>query len=75
VVGYQAGGEIVEVGAEVTDLKVGQKVTTVSAPARTQSFERCRRATHAGGQGFDIKLRRRSSHAIRHRWTIACRVD
>jgi NADPH2:quinone reductase len=29
VVGYQAGGEIVEVGAEVTDLKVGQKVTTV----------------------------------------------
>ena len=31
VVGYQAGGEIVEVGSEVTDLKVGQKVTTVNA--------------------------------------------
>ena len=29
IVGYQAGGEIVEVGAEVNDLKVGQKVTTV----------------------------------------------
>ena len=29
VVGYQASGEIVEVGAEVTHLKVGQKVATV----------------------------------------------
>jgi NADPH2:quinone reductase len=29
VVGYQAGGEIVQIGSEVTDLKVGQKVTTV----------------------------------------------
>lgn len=31
VVGYQAAGEIVEVGAEVTDLKVGQKVVTTGA--------------------------------------------
>jgi NADPH2:quinone reductase len=30
IVGYQAAGEIVEVGAEVTHLKVGQKVTTVN---------------------------------------------
>ncbi len=29
IVGYQAAGEIVEVGAEVTGLRVGQKVTTV----------------------------------------------
>lgn len=29
IVGYQAAGEIVEVGAEVTGLHVGQKVTTV----------------------------------------------
>src|SRR5271155_1743399 len=29
VVGYQAAGEIVEVGSEVTNLKVGQKVATV----------------------------------------------
>ncbi|MFA7263780.1 MAG: zinc-binding alcohol dehydrogenase family protein [Caulobacter sp.] len=29
IVGYQASGEIVEVGAEVTHLKVGQKVATV----------------------------------------------
>jgi NADPH2:quinone reductase len=31
VVGYQAAGEIVEVGAEVTHLRVGQKVVTVDA--------------------------------------------
>ena len=31
VVGYQAAGEVVEVGAEVTDLKVGDKVVTTSA--------------------------------------------
>ena len=30
VVGYQAGGVIVEVGAEVTHLKVGQRVATVN---------------------------------------------
>ncbi|MBA3811388.1 MAG: zinc-binding alcohol dehydrogenase family protein [Caulobacteraceae bacterium] len=31
VVGYQAAGEIIEVGAEAGDLKVGQKVATVGA--------------------------------------------
>ncbi len=31
IVGYQAAGEIVEVGAEVTHLTVGQKVVTVNA--------------------------------------------
>lgn len=31
IVGYQAAGEIVEVGAEVTHLRVGQKVVTVNA--------------------------------------------
>jgi len=31
IVGYQAAGEIVEVGAEVSHLKVGQKVVTVNA--------------------------------------------
>jgi len=30
IVGYQAAGEIVEVGAEVKHLKIGQKVTTVN---------------------------------------------
>jgi len=31
IVGYQAAGEIVEVGAEVKDLKLGQKVATTGA--------------------------------------------
>lgn len=31
IVGYQAAGEIVEVGRDVTHLRVGQKVTTVNA--------------------------------------------
>ncbi len=31
IVGYQAAGEILEVGAEVTHLEVGQQVTTVNA--------------------------------------------
>ena len=31
IVGYQAAGEIIEVGAEVENLKVGQKVATVGA--------------------------------------------
>lgn len=31
IVGYQAAGEIVEVGKDVTHLRVGQKVTTVNA--------------------------------------------
>ncbi|MDR3506437.1 MAG: zinc-binding alcohol dehydrogenase family protein [Caulobacteraceae bacterium] len=31
IVGYQAAGEIIEVGAEVTHLRVGQKVATVDA--------------------------------------------
>ena len=57
VVGYQAGGEIVEVGAEVSGLRVGQKVTTVynfgshaalrAVPARN---------AWPVPKGFDIKL-------------------
>jgi len=31
IVGYQAAGEVIEVGAEVNHLKVGQKVVTVNA--------------------------------------------
>jgi NADPH2:quinone reductase len=31
IVGYQAAGEIIEVGPQVTDLKVGQKVATTAA--------------------------------------------
>jgi NADPH2:quinone reductase len=38
IVGYQAAGEIVEVGAEVEGLRVGQKVATVGASGFTPSF-------------------------------------
>jgi NADPH2:quinone reductase len=31
IVGYQAAGEVIEVGSEVTDLRVGQKVATTAA--------------------------------------------
>lgn len=57
IVGYQAGGEIIKVGAEVDNLKVGQKVTTVfnfgshaalrAVPARN---------AWPVPTGFDIKL-------------------
>src|SRR5271170_1418538 len=57
IVGYQAGGEIVEVGAEVTDLKVGQKVTTVFG-AGSHAALRAVPARNAWPvpKGFDIKL-------------------
>jgi NADPH2:quinone reductase len=57
VVGYQAGGEIVEVGAEVTDLKVGDKVTTVFG-AGSHAALRAVPARNAWPvpKGFDIKL-------------------
>jgi NADPH2:quinone reductase len=57
IVGYQAGGEIVEVGSEVDHLRIGQKVTTVfnfgshaalrAVPARN---------AWPVPAGFDIKL-------------------
>src|SRR5579885_1176558 len=57
IVGYQAGGEIVQVGSEVKHLRVGQKVTTVfnygshaelrAVPARN---------AWPVPDGFDIKL-------------------
>ncbi len=57
VVGYQAGGEIVEVGADVSDLKVGQKVTTVFG-AGSHAALRAVPARNAWPvpKGFDIKL-------------------
>ncbi len=57
VVGYQAAGEIMEVGSEVKDLRVGQKVTTVNAFGSHAAL----RAVPARNAwpvpaGFDIKL-------------------
>ena len=57
IVGYQAGGEIVEVGSDVKDLKVGQKVTTVFG-AGSHAALRALPARNAWTvpAGFDIKL-------------------
>ncbi|HEY5289267.1 MAG TPA: zinc-binding alcohol dehydrogenase family protein, partial [Caulobacteraceae bacterium] len=57
IVGYQAAGEIIEVGAEVTDLRIGQIVATVGADGSHAE----RRAVAAAGawpipEGFDAKL-------------------
>ena len=57
IVGYQAGGEIVEVGAEVTHLKVGQKVATSGAfgsHAELRSVPA--RSAWTVPDGFDVKL-------------------
>jgi NADPH2:quinone reductase len=56
-VGYQAGGEIVQVGSDVAHLKVGQKVTTVFGDGSHAAL----RAVPARNAwpvpaGFDIKL-------------------
>jgi NADPH:quinone reductase len=57
IVGYQAAGEIVEVGSEVTNLKVGQKVATSNAfgshaELRAVPARSCWIVPH----GFDVKL-------------------
>ncbi|MBS0411381.1 MAG: zinc-binding alcohol dehydrogenase family protein [Proteobacteria bacterium] len=56
VVGYQAGGEVIEVGSEVTNFKVGDKVATSGAfgsHAELRSVP-ARSAWHVPN-GFDVK--------------------
>jgi NADPH2:quinone reductase len=57
IVGYQAAGEVVEVGSEVTNLRVGQKVATTNAFGSHAEL----RAVPARNcwvvpDGFDVKL-------------------
>jgi NADPH2:quinone reductase len=57
IVGYQAGGEIVEVGDQVTNLRVGQKVATSGAfgsHAELRSVPA--RSAWPVPDGFDVKL-------------------
>ncbi len=57
VVGYQAGGEIIEVGSEVTNLRVGQKVATsynFGSHAELRSVPA--RNAWPVPKGFDVKL-------------------
>ena len=57
IVGYQAGGEVIEVGSEVTNFKIGDKVATSGAfgsHAELRSVP-ARSAWHVP-DGFDVKL-------------------
>src|ERR1700744_5479450 len=57
VVGYQAAGTIVEVGEEVTNLKVGQRVATSGAfgsHAELRAVPAC--SAWVVPDGFDIRL-------------------
>ena len=57
VVGYQAAGTIVEVGANVTDLKVGQRVTTTGADGSHASLRAvAAQSSWLVPDGMDIKL-------------------
>ncbi|HEY5071193.1 MAG TPA: zinc-binding alcohol dehydrogenase family protein [Caulobacteraceae bacterium] len=57
VVGYQAAGEVVEVGGEVTTLKVGQKVATTNAYGSHAELRAIpARNAWAIPAGFDVKL-------------------
>jgi NADPH2:quinone reductase len=56
VVGYQAAGEIVEVGAEVTHLRVGQKVVTTGAYGSHAELRAvAARAAWPIPEGLDVK--------------------
>jgi NADPH2:quinone reductase len=57
IVGYQAAGEIVEVGSEVTNLKVGQKVATSDAYGSHAELRAVRaRSAWVIPDGFSPKL-------------------
>src|SRR5271163_2562968 len=57
IVGYQAGGEIVEVGEAVTHLKVGQKVATSGAYGSHAELRAVpARSAWVVPDGFDVKL-------------------
>src|SRR5260221_5361361 len=56
IVGYQAGGEVVEVGSEVTNFRVGEKVATSNAFGSHAELRAvpARSAWHVP-EGFDVK--------------------
>ena len=57
IVGYQAAGEIIEVGSEVTNLKVGQKVATSNAYGSHAELRAVpARSAWVVPDGFDVKL-------------------
>jgi NADPH2:quinone reductase len=57
IVGYQAAGEIVEIGSEVTTLRVGQKVATSGAFGSHAELRAVpARSCWVVPEGFDVKL-------------------
>jgi NADPH2:quinone reductase len=57
IVGYQAAGEIIEVGSEVTNLRVGQKVATSNAFGSHAELRAVpARSAWPIPEGFDVKL-------------------
>ncbi|HEV2533118.1 zinc-binding alcohol dehydrogenase family protein [Phenylobacterium sp.] len=57
IVGYQAAGEVVEVGAEVTNFKVGQKVVTTGAfGSHAELRAVAARSAWAVPDGMDLKV-------------------
>ena len=75
VVGYQAAGEIVEVGAEAGDLKVGQKVATVGASgshAELRAVPSRERLAHSGR--FQRRPSVRHAGDLRHRSGMPVRI-
>jgi NADPH2:quinone reductase len=57
IVGYQAAGEIIEVGSEVKNLKVGQKVATSNAYGSHAELRAVpARSCWVVPDGFDVKL-------------------
>src|SRR5260221_3717946 len=57
IVGYQAGGEVVEVGSEVTNFRVGEKVATSNAFGSHAELRAvpARSAWHVP-EGYDVRL-------------------
>ena len=57
IVGYQAGGEIIEVGSEVANLRVGQKVATSNAfGSHAEKRAVPARSAWVVPDGYDVKL-------------------
>ncbi len=73
IVGYQAGGVIREVGAEVTDRRVGQRVVAINAQRLARGPVLGARERHLGAAGRPrYGARAPACRSLSGRRTIAC---